>query len=224
MLRDGSPLHGLPGRLPRKQVLYFDALRTSLEMAEIAYQRLQCVLMADDDPARMPRALLDAWSLIDILNRVRVLVRTMPGLKQNAPPVQALLRKTADVEVLRNAVQHLYGEIERMSSTTQPVWGSLSWVRYQEEGVIDVCLLLSGTLAAGHRAPLVNPWGKLVHVPVGMVTLTAAEKDVCLSDLMDALTTFTACLEHAAGEAFAALPSGSVNELAQLRLVNPAGD
>jgi hypothetical protein len=52
----------------------------------------------------------------------------------------------------------------------------------------------------------VNPAGKTVEIPIGLVTLSAAGETVCLSDIVFAVRRFAGRLERAAAAAFSALP------------------
>jgi hypothetical protein len=65
--------------------------------------------------------------------------------------------------------------------------------------------------------PLVNPLGKRVEVPIGLVTLSAAGESLCLSDVVAAVWRFGGRLERAAGAAFSSLP-GTLGALARFDL------
>jgi hypothetical protein len=45
MISKESPFRRMPTDLPRRQILYFDALRCSAEMAGLAFERLHALLM-----------------------------------------------------------------------------------------------------------------------------------------------------------------------------------
>jgi hypothetical protein len=116
----------LPEALDRRQVLFFDALAISMQMTERGYSWLQDSLKrhtvgdAEDDVTG--NILMAAWSVVDTLNRVRVLVRAMPGLKQSAPAVQVFLREIEEIERLRNAIQHVY-----VAGASEPLASPLRW-------------------------------------------------------------------------------------------------
>jgi hypothetical protein len=67
-------------------------------------------------------ASLDAWALVDTLNRLRVLITRLPGLRSKSPGAQVIVRALKPVEDLRNAVQHMDGEIGPLSATNLPLW------------------------------------------------------------------------------------------------------
>jgi hypothetical protein len=88
IIRGGSPLRGIPGFLGRRQALFIEGIRYSIDMAEIAYDRLRNTLLTissmdksdAEDPAHAS-AMLDAWSIVGSLNRLRRLLEYMPGTK-----------------------------------------------------------------------------------------------------------------------------------------------
>src|SRR3712207_2666245 len=110
----------LPSSILRRQVLFFDAIRASVDMTLLAYVRLQSTLASGSHHQHSSSILLDAWSLVDTLNRLRVLVRAMPRLKHSAAVV-SFLGDLEAVEALRNAVQLLDGEIEKLKDTGYPI-------------------------------------------------------------------------------------------------------
>jgi hypothetical protein len=210
-----------PEFLPRRQVLYLDAIEESFRMVTLAYRRLQASLLeygrlhesrAADSESAAPDAtsqlnsaiLLDAWSVVDVLNRLRVMVRSMPGVKKASPGVESFVRSLEPVEILRNAVQHLYGEVDKIADTGHPIWGSLSWAVPPAEpgGQLKAGMFLPGTLAKVKGIPIVNPVGRKIEIPVGLIEMTAAGVTVSLSEMVYATARFADRLEHAAQAAF----------------------
>jgi hypothetical protein len=199
--------------------LFLDAIEESFEMVELAYSRLQESLavfssqssqfsaaaeVARLSPTEMSRLnstiLLDAWSHVDVLNRLRVLVDSMPGLRKSRPAVQSCLRSLGPIEDLRNAVQHLYGEVDKIADTGHPIWGSLSWARPPGKPgeQLQVNVFIPGTLARVKGVPAVNPVGLQCEVPVGLIQLTAAAKTISLSKMAAAVRLFATRLSRAA--------------------------
>jgi hypothetical protein len=200
--------------LKRRQELCLDGIETSLTMARIAYSRLEHAVTRHSQTVSQNRGesmvdareviLLDAWSLIDITNRLRVLVRRTPGLEQNAF-VEAFLRPTPNVEKLRNFVQHLDGEMASLVETGWPIWGALSWVwvppEMQERRTVGIMSIIPGRLAKSGGYPLVNPVGKQIRPPVDHISLSAAGITVNLSDMFRTSTVFGSRFEAALARA-----------------------
>jgi hypothetical protein len=225
LLSNDSPLRRLPTALHRRQQLALDGISMSADMTALSYQQLQAALWLhskaiDQTTSRLAavHAVTNAWAIIDAAHRVRVLVRKLPGLKRG-PAVVSFLKIAEQVEPLRNAVQHLDGAIEELLANGRPVWGVLSWVNVDSPDAkrFSVRALLPGTMAPT-SASVVNPMGRAVEIPIGLVTLEAAEMTVCLSDVVQAVERFTGRLERAAGATFPTIPEGAANVVAKLEL------
>jgi hypothetical protein len=227
VLSDDSPLHRLPSSLDRQQVLFLDGISFSVYMTSIGYQRLQALLYEEtlaEQPTHVRQALIvmDDWSIIDTVNRLRVLVegvKSIGGLRRG-PAVTSLLKSVHDVETLRNAVQHQDEQVEKLRQNGRPLWGSLSWLYRASPDAKEfrVVVMIPGTLAKTGGVPFVKPEGREYEVPVGLVELTAAGVTVCLSDVMKAVGRFAVRLERAAVDAFAAIPEGATDYIARLDL------
>jgi hypothetical protein len=65
--------------------------------------------------------------VVDVVNRVRVLLPHVRGLRQKAPEVQVFLRAVAPVEDIRNFLQHLSPAIHKLAGDSVPLMGQLRW-------------------------------------------------------------------------------------------------
>jgi hypothetical protein len=223
---DNSPLRRLPAALHRRQALALDGISVSVDMTMVAYWQLRVALWhhgrASERATSWPlvlQAVTAAWSIVDDVHRIGVLVRRLPGLKRG-PAVTALLKAADQVESPRNAVQHLDGEIEELPDSGRPLWGSLFWVKMASPDAkrLSVGLLVPGTLAPTHGVPVVNPLGREIELPIDLATLTAGRVTVCLSHVVAAAARFSGRLEGAAEAAFAAIPAGASDFTARLNL------
>jgi hypothetical protein len=216
LFADTSPLHAMPGNLHVAQTVVLDGISTSIDATSIAYRSLQAGLLelnrAMDQhlpPSRtltVP-AVMNAWAIIDAAHRLRLLVPTLRGLKQG-PAVTSLLKSLGPTEPFRHVVQHLDQQIPQLLADRQPVWGSLSWAYMDgaEAKTIRVGLLMPGAARAPMELPVVNPLGRRIEIPIGLVTLSAAGETVCLSDIVSAVWRFAGRLERSVAAAFASLP------------------
>lgn len=217
MLSDPSPLERLPEGITTKQLLFFDAVAVSMKMIDATYKELQDAIVEDYNSGGDPESdrgavmVARAWSLVDTINRLRLLVAAMPGLKQSAAPVQSFLRAVAPAEELRHMLQHLNNQIDRIVASGGPVWGVLMWRQPNPEHSKQ---LFYGFFFPQHTGavPLTAP--SVVPVPVGTVTLPvdriqlmAGGNTISLSDMHDAAAVFAQRLENAAAAAFTALPA-----------------
>jgi hypothetical protein len=140
ILRPDSPLRGIPEGYSVKQVHYLEGLRFCFEMADLAYSRLEETLIAlslaaaKGDPARhglVASALMDAWSIIDQVDRTRNLLLQLPYLKQRrsaSPGVAVFQERTNTIPALRNLVQHMTTDLSRPQADEERPWGHLAWL------------------------------------------------------------------------------------------------
>ncbi|MBN1981475.1 MAG: hypothetical protein JW795_08090 [Chitinivibrionales bacterium] len=116
-------------------IFYLESLRYSFRMAEIVNQRL------DHDLAELEiayekksetshlsfTALLDAWSMIDNIFRIKELADQIPLIRKK-DRLFFLKKIGDDAEYFRHYIQHLRNEINTLPIQTNPLWGGLSWV------------------------------------------------------------------------------------------------
>jgi len=158
MLSAESPLRRLPVDLPRRQVMFTDALRLSAEMAALSFRNLEDLLKAlvvekrpDGVKGVAVEAIVLAYGVVDAANRFREVLRSFPGLKQNAV-FQLFIRQTAAVESLRDVIQHLNRELRSIGEQqSAPPWDHYLARPIAERGVPTNCVdpptrkLLPGT-------------------------------------------------------------------------------
>jgi hypothetical protein len=120
----------------RELFLCLDGLRFACGICTASYRRaldrLRTFETADVVEKGAPSheimlAVGEIWSVVDSANRVRVLVQRTPHLRRLSPEVELFLRATANVEKMRNYMQHIDQEISQTSDCPTPLWGSISW-------------------------------------------------------------------------------------------------
>ncbi len=198
--------------LKRRQELSLDGIETSLVMTRICYSRLHhdivqyCRLgnQIESSFDFQNQILLDSWSLVDTINRLRILVSQTPGLKRNSLVV-LFQKATENIEILRDVVQHINGEIPKVEDTGWPLWGSLSWIyvspEMQAQKKVSVMLIIPGRLAKSKGHPVVNPAGKKIEPPVDYISLTASNTTIDLSHLFRTTMQFEQRFEAAIARA-----------------------
>ena len=234
-----SPLRQLPAGLNRRQMLFFDGIRVAIDMADLAYARLEEVLtrLANHDfpqeevEMAMTVAFQDAWTIVDSVNRLRVLLKKLPNFKQRAPSLQVLYRHINLVEELRHTVQHLDTQINLLEQRDLSVWGTLRWFVLVDR---DQLKYMSGTLASGsqfgaaHEIAQLKP-GQSMYGSTDHITLLASELSANLSEIMRALGAFIPKLEGVLAPQFQGLPTaiGNLLLVAHIRAIEddkpPAG-
>lgn len=220
IISDDSPLRRLPDSLDRKQALFFDGIRFSVQMADLAYLRLRETALRltgnDDGPIAdgqlIVSAFLDAWSIIDSVYRLRGLISQTPGIKQNVPPLQLFMRRTTDVEDLRHAIQHLNSELHKKGDEAWPVWGTLNWftIMDQESFKGGICFLVAGTVKRGEiamdKVGKFIPMGKSSDHPVVNINLMTSGYVISLTELLECVENIISPLERELTEQFDDLP------------------
>jgi hypothetical protein len=195
----GSPLRLVPTSLERKAVLFFDGIRYSLHIFDLAASRLPNTLAelshegqdADALADKIASAMSDAWLMIDSAHRLRELLEQAPNLKKNQPELQLFLRRTVPVEALRHFFQHFRTEIETFASRGMPLWGTLSWVRPNPEtGQPENFTIAPGTFFHGAALPMCTFDSVQRHF-VERVLLQAGPTQIDLASLLEHVTEFT---------------------------------
>ena len=208
MIQGPSHLKNIPINRNPHQTLFLSSIRVTIEMIDIAYARLLETLgqltateKVGPNLGRLAsEALLDAWSIVDAIHRLRELLDQMPGLAQSRSyGLQVFKRRTADFETLRNSVQHLRGELSGMAEKGQAAWGVLSWLAATESDLttLRACALIVG---GHHRKTPMFP------VPVAgklRIILTHKNLEVDLSTAVAEVATLTKRLDSALEKAWA---------------------
>jgi len=207
LINNDSPLRNLPSQLNRKQTLFLDAIRYSVEITDLSYTRLKKTLIEVVDNQKSGKeitnislvcvnALSDAWSIIDSVNRLRNLLDQMPNLKKKSPGLINFNKQTRSVEDLRNIFQHLNQEIENIIKVNSNALGVINWIAPLDESTRKCYIesLQPGTIF-GRGFPLINPAGKRILYPIDQITLVASDKSVCLSDVMIQIEKLTKSIE-----------------------------
>ncbi len=134
ILADDSPLHRLPNGLPVKLVQMLDGIRYAISMADLSYTRLTgtlafAFLEGEVRPHQLAAAaFLDAWSMTDSVNRLRVLLPL--AIRQRVvPAVKVFLLATETIKTLRDSFQHADERVRDAAPFPMPgvppLWGTL---------------------------------------------------------------------------------------------------
>lgn len=193
MFEPDSVLRNLPCGLDRKQALFFDGLRHAAEIADFSYGRLQQTLAViatetHDQTERCPlftAAFIDAWAIVDSIDRFRSLWKLLPANKHPPPDesVPTFASLTQAIRNLRNVADHLAQRADYVLANNGSALGELSWVTITDTEKPEplCCAILPGTIQR-RRTQLPLPTGKVVDIPSGLINLRAGEYEACLSD------------------------------------------
>ncbi len=208
MLAPDSPLRRIPAALDRRQAMFIDGIRYSVEMIDLAYVRLCDSLFRiasqfendksqSDLPATFAAPFIDAWSIVDSIHRLRELLEQLPNAKRSkSPPYNLFRRKTALVTELRNIIQHLRKDLTIFAENDWPAYGVLDWLSVidPQQGIVKACVMVSGKVRSG-SFPVRNPVGLTIQGSIDHVTLQCKQERLGLSDAVRAIEPIVRGLE-----------------------------
>lgn len=195
MISRNSRLRRLPAALDRKQALFLDGIRHAGEIAGLAYPRLQATLARIATQDLSPEvadqlytsAFLDAWALVDVIDRFRALWVLLPGagLRPTLPGEKSFAEISQPIRDLRNVADHLAQRADYVVARNGTALGVLSWFTPTDianpKGVI--CTIVPGTLQK-RSTHTVNPAGQKIDLPSGLVQLSAGEHAANISQVL----------------------------------------
>lgn len=193
-----SPLRRIPTTVERRDVLFLDGIRYCFEAFELTSLRLAQGLhsMGHRDDSAMPlgpqivELTTDAWTMIDVVHRLRELLQQVPKLKKNTPELQLFIRKTESIEKMRHYFQHFRTEISSFAERGMPLWGTLSWIFDKgDSNGPENHLLIPGTFFKDVQATGCT-FDTHENCYVERVVLHAGPKKVDLADLNDTVAKF----------------------------------
>lgn len=208
-----SPIRVKPSALDTRQRIFLDGIQIAIDSLQVAYERLVKLLLDDRDLAgtehyvHYAASTSDAWTMVDSAHRLLILVDQMPGLSNRAPAVRLLHQDLDHGEDIRNALQHLPGHVQDLGPGGGQAYGRLSWIdltHAQGRGIRMGSMLPSAQVPLGGeiRWELPNPAGKVLTLPIDLVTLTVGAAALDLSSASRGVRRFTGRLELALWGAF----------------------
>ncbi|RRH80806.1 hypothetical protein EH244_29900 [Variovorax beijingensis] len=195
MIKYESPLRRLPPGIDRTQVLILDGIRHAAEIATLAYARLNACLTEialgqpeqtenEQHAARVTGAYLDAWAIVDSIDRMRALVRLLPADEESSIKRAEQEGQLQGIRNLRNVADHLAQRLDYVAAHDSTALGMLAWFTLISADKGRSCLLLPGSFAGRVAAAVPNPAGKEFHPPTDFIELSAGEHSASLSGAM----------------------------------------
>lgn len=196
LIPDDSLLRRLRSDFSREQALIFDGIRYAAEMADIAYWRLFDLLQemsslpeGELTTRQMATAMLDVWSIVDSVNRLRDLLQQAPGVRQKDNWWKLFIRQTKDIDDLRNDIQHLNDKSRRKSlvANAGQIWGFLSWAEIHHGKYTGEWHMMSpGAVYKGDKWIYSGPALPSAPLPFGRIRLQAYGREVYLGKIIKA--------------------------------------
>jgi hypothetical protein len=158
MLAKDTILRRIPAAVEPKQALFIDGIRHAVEIIDLAYSRLRNALtrIALEPPTSAalpeitPGVFLDAWAIVDAVDRFRMLYQQMPGITFHPAEAgaQTLKEVTQPFRDLRNVADHLAQRADFVVANGGAALGVLSWATSFEVDppTLWFCTLRPGTI------------------------------------------------------------------------------
>jgi len=171
-------------------------------MARIAYDRVVHYCRQQHEDVTSPRLddamVLDAWSFVDVVKRLRSVLQNTPGMKQPARALTDFLIETEEIPDFRHHVQHIEDKTAAVAISGRPIWGSFSWVKLDSNGKnFKICCYVPGRLARTKGIPVVNPAGRQFHDDVDHFEMTIGATTINVSDMSRRIEAFRQRFEAA---------------------------
>lgn len=221
MLQHDSPLRRLPKDLDPKQAFYFDGMRHSAEVAFLAWSRLRETLavLADDGRRSTPSqgshaaAFLDAWCVVDAVDRFRVLWRKAPGGPLEVGD-KTFWELTEDLRKVRNVSDHLIGAEQQILAANTGALGTLHWLTLDrfEPPAGAACVLRPGFLPKVHVD--FGDLSELTFSPDSRVNAVRLQAGNHTANLSSAMAHLEARVAHLEAALAAQLGADATTELA----------
>src|SRR5262249_16609843 len=158
-------------------------------MADIAYWRLFDLLQEMSSlpdtqltTRQIATAMLDAWSIVDSVHRLRDLLNDVRGVPHDTW-WQLFMRRTGDVADLRNEIQHQKDSkrIQSLIAKAEQIWGFLSWAEICKGRYTGKWYMMSpGAVYQGDKWIYAGPALPPTPLPFGRIRLHAYGKEVYL--------------------------------------------
>lgn len=217
MLSDNSILRRIPVVIEPKTAMFIDGIRHAVEIIELAYGRLNAALTelamsppeSEELPSVSTAAFLDAWAMIDSIDRFRMLYQQMPGISFGAPTPGVLTLQEAcePFRLLRNVADHIAQRAEFIVSRGDgAAMGVLTWFTcFQIEPFnAHLCMLRPGTLRAIPELGS-GPFSTTFDWPTSRICLTAGGYEANLSEIRSHIARRVTHLEEQLEQEFARL-------------------
>ena len=159
LLGRDSPLRRIPINVTPKQAVFLDGIRHAIEVMDIGFGRLRIGLtkaaLEPPHPPDLPLVgaglFLDAWAVVDAIDRFRQFYLRFPGMTRSAasdqiPPLSETLQTFRD---LRNVGDHVVDRADAVVAKGGAALGELTWftgAQVLPEVVAWHCVLRPGTL------------------------------------------------------------------------------
>lgn len=182
LISDESYLRKLPVALTIEERMRCDAIVTAADIITQSFGLMrQFTAQAKAETKNFDNGLRAfllslCWTIVDQLHAIRQLLKA----KKQGPLTLAFRDASAAATLLRNAMDHLAGNLKNVSSAKghkNPLFGSLSYFHASDADSAanggDIITIMSGALHGKDLFPMINPAGQSFTLPTGLFTFSA---------------------------------------------------
>jgi hypothetical protein len=119
----------------------------------------------------------------------------LPGIDKNTSAFKNFSKSLEVLENPRHFIQHSDSQINNLITKQLPFWGYLTWCWTYGNGKHRLLTLQQGFLA-GKVIPAVNPLGKRINIPVGLIELHGINFKLDLNNVVWSMVEFKKYLEQ----------------------------
>lgn len=169
LLGRDSPLRRIPVNVSPKKAVFLDGIRHAIEVMDIGFGRLRLGLtqaaleppQSSDLPLVGAGLFLDAWAVVDAIDKFRQFYLRFPGMTPSVTHDQVLpLHEVLQVfRDLRNVGDHVVDRVDAVVASGGAALGELTWLTGAQlvpEVVAWQCVLRPGTLRSRPMLPTVS--------------------------------------------------------------------
>jgi hypothetical protein len=192
-----------PHGLERHQVIVLDAVEVLAPAVDLFYQRMVSVASyfqaakAADKPTDFYKVPLisDAVAFIGTVQRLRLVVKKLPGSPEVRVAKKAFEAEVAKYEPARHHFEHLDEQFVRIAGSGHGPFGGLGWLAPREGGGVVATLFAAGTLAPAKGVMGVR-MHEHVRYPADHIYATVAGESYYLTGAHDATVKLMERLEN----------------------------
>ncbi|GFD96367.1 hypothetical protein KUL156_57520 [Alteromonas sp. KUL156] len=192
ILKSDSILRKIPSEIGKKQLLIIDGIRLTVDAIDINFQNLKSHLLncyktgtKQLSSEEVTKLLIISTSIIDFTDKFSKLLSQLDYYRgRNNNKRKEKLKKITDIKeivdisrcqeiiLLRNTIQHINGNIDKIVSKKDTIFGTLRWVHILQKEDSDEHQAISGIITFGktenYYADFINPYSVSEGVMIGI--------------------------------------------------------
>jgi hypothetical protein len=182
IIKSDSILRKIPSKIGKKQLLVIDGIRLTVDAIDINFQNLKNHLLncyktgtKQLSSEEVTKLLIISTSIIDFTDKFSKLLSQLDYYRKRSDNKgKEKLKKITDIKeiedisrceeiiLLRNTIQHINGNIDKIASKKDTIFGTLRWIHTLQKEGSNEHQALSGIITFGktesYYADFINPY------------------------------------------------------------------